>query len=281
MKTKKVIQKLTYACACVVFILFSGCKKDAVDQVTPEDMDFQAEDFELEEQIGNDADKMADEAYTNGNSSSRLSPSSPVNSVLSCAVVTNDTVSHLLTIDFGSGCTGPDGRTRRGQILIQYNGHYFDPGFSRTGSFNNYFVDSNAVSGTRSITNNGFNGNGNLNWTIQAQNMRVTRPNGYYNQRNSTRNREMIAGLATTGDPTDDIYLITGSGTCINSNGKSATLTITNPLRKELSCRWIVSGTVVITPLNHAARTLDYGQGSCDHFATVTRNGTSRVIVLH
>jgi hypothetical protein len=56
--------------------------------------------------------------------------------------------------------------------------------------------------------------------------------------------------LGTPGNPSDDSYLVTGSGTALNSNGKSATMNITNPLRKELSCHWIVSGTVEITPQN-------------------------------
>ena len=209
----------------------SGCRKDDASG-SLSDITSQAVDFEQGEQIGNDVDNMADEAYVNGDVSARLSAPGSGNSILSCATVTNDTINHILTIDFGSGCVGNDGRTRSGQVIVTYNGHYFDPGFSRNVSFNNYFVDSNQVSGTRSITNNGLNTNGNLTWTIVAQNMRITRPNGYYHQWNSTRTRELIEGFDPINNIiADDVYLITGSGTCSTSNGKSVTITIINPLR--------------------------------------------------
>lgn len=280
MKTKKLFLKSFFALALASMLGLAGCKKDEASQPVS-DLTSAAADFEQGEQIGNDIDRMADDAYLTSTVNLRLAGPVDANSILSCAVVTRDTVNRILTIDFGSGCTGNDGRTRSGQVIIQYNGHYFDPGFSRSVSFNNYFVDSNQVTGTRAITNNGFNGNGNLTWTIQAQNIRITKPNGYYHEWNSTRTRELVAGLATPNSPMDDVYLITGSGSSMNSHGNSTSVSILLPLRKEMSCHWIVSGTVEVTPSSHPVRTLDYGNGGCDHFATVTVNGITRTLILH
>ena len=39
-----------------------------------------------------------------------------------CALVTRDTVLHTLTIDFGTGCTGHDGRLRSGKVIVTYSG---------------------------------------------------------------------------------------------------------------------------------------------------------------
>jgi hypothetical protein len=264
----------------ISWLSFSGCKKDN-ETATVDDLTAQAVDFEQGEQINSDVDDMSDEALQNGDVSLRIPNAGGGNSILSCATVTNDTVAHILTIDFGSGCTGNDGRLRSGQVIIQYNGQYMDAGFTRSISFNNFFVDSNQVTGTRTIVNNGLNGNGNLTWTITAQNLRVTRPGGYYFEWNSTRTREMVAGSQTPQVKLDDVYLITGSAALTNSNGGSCSMVITNSLRKELACHWIVSGTVEITPSGRPVRTLDYGTGSCDHFATVTKNGVTRTIVLH
>jgi len=281
MKTLRLIPPAMLSAALLFFLALGGCKKDENPSSSFTDFTTQAADYEQGEQTGNDIDQMADDAYANGSANLRLSSTTSGSQILSCAVVTSDTVNHILTIDFGSGCTGPDGRTRSGQVIVSYYGHYLDSGFTRSITFNNFFVDSNQVTGTRSITNNGFNGSGNLTWTIVAQNMRITRPGGAYHEWNSTRTREMIAGLATPHMPMDDQYLITGTATSSNSQGGSVSAVITNPLHKAVACRWIDSGTVTITPLNLPVRTLDYGSGNCDRFATVTVNGNTRTIVLH
>lgn len=261
--------------AAIALTILWGCNKNdnAASDPLPD-----SEDFEQIEQIASDADNMADEAFVSGGANLRVGAG---NTVQGCATVSNDTVNNILTIDFGTGCVGRDGRLRSGQIIVAYNGHYFDPGFSRSLSFNNFFVDSNQVTGTRTIINNGLNTAGHLTWSITAQNLRVTTPSGYYHEWNSTRTRELIAGDGTPLWIFDDIYLISGSGSSVNSNGGSATVTILSSLRKEMSCRWIVSGTVEIAPLNHPVRTLDYGNGNCDRHATVTVNGVTRNILLH
>jgi hypothetical protein len=280
MKTLRLIPLALLSAALLVAVTLGGCKKD---ESTASSTDFttQAADFELGEQTGSDIDQMADDAYENGAANLRLSGPASGSQILSCAVVTNDTVNHVLTIDFGSGCTGPDGRTRSGQVIVGYLGHYLDSGFTRTITFNNFFVDSNQVTGTRSVTNNGFNPSGNLTWTIVAQNMRITRPGGAWHEWNSTRTREMTAGLATPHMPLDDQYRITGTAASSNSQGGSVTAVITSPLHKAVACHWVDSGTVEITPLNLPVRILDYGSGNCDRMATVTVNGNTRTIFLH
>ncbi|MEO0311100.1 MAG: hypothetical protein RIQ89_757 [Bacteroidota bacterium] len=261
---------------CASLLMITSCKKEENDNES--DFTTQSSNLGESDKIGSDADDMSDEAYKTGSISLR-GGQDPNSLLSSCATVTRDTVNRTITIDFGSGCTGLDGRTRSGQILISYTGSYFTTGTVRTQTFNNYFVNGNQVTGTRIVTNNGTNTTGNYTWTVQATNMRVTKPDGSYHEWNSTRTREMLAGFGT-GSLGDDVYNITGSATGTDSNGGSMTATITNPLRKELACRYIVSGTIEITPSNRPTRTLDYGNGSCDNQATVTRNGITRTITL-
>lgn len=56
---------------------------------------------------------------------------------------------------------------------------------------------------------------------------------------------------------------------------------IVSPLRIQLSCRWIVSGTVEIRPESLPLRILDFGNGECDNIATVLVNGVTYTIFLH
>jgi len=60
-----------------------------------------------------------------------------------CYAVTTKQLSAIrfplqITVDFGSGCTGRDGRTRKGKIIVTYTGHLFLPGQSATTSFDGY-----------------------------------------------------------------------------------------------------------------------------------------------
>jgi hypothetical protein len=92
--------------------------------------------------------------------------------------------------------------------------------------------------------------------------------------------REWIQGT-DTHNRWDDIYLITGTANGIRPNGLTWEREIINPLRVELACRFIVSGTIEIRPEDRPVRLFDYGNGDCDNIATVTINGEIYTIYLH
>ncbi len=66
-----------------------------------------------------------------------------------CAVISHDTVSNLLTLDFGTeGCVGSDGVTRTGIIEVSYTGKFArDYRGSRSTTFKSYTVNGNEVNG--------------------------------------------------------------------------------------------------------------------------------------
>jgi hypothetical protein len=196
-----------------------------------------------------------------------------------CATVTNDTVNHIITIDFGTvNCTGNDGRTRRGKIIINYTGHYFETGSVKIFSFENFYVNDNHVEGTRTVTNEGLNGAGHFHWAINSA-ITLTKTDGTILNWNRNGEREMLAGQGTE-TIWDDSYSITGTATGTR-NGNAFTAEITSPLIRAMSCHFIKSGTIQITPSTHSALTIDFGNGICDDEATVTCNGNSHSIVLH
>jgi hypothetical protein len=260
-------------------LTFSACKKD--NENADEDFQSTAEDIGQAENISSDVDNMTCRLASNGTFSNDNAPDPSFDqfSFHSCATVTNDSVNHILLVDFGSGCTGADGKTRAGRIIINYNGTgYFDPGSSWVMTFDSFYVNSRHVEGTRSVVNNGLNGSGNMTWSIDAQNMRITRPDGSWRAWNSQRTREIVSGF---GDNTwtNDVYLINGTMSGSNSNGQTITGTITN-VRRDHSCHFITAGTMTMTPSGRPARTIDFGNGTCDDLATVTRNGVTRTIHL-
>jgi hypothetical protein len=55
---------------------------------------------------------------------------------------------------------------------------------------------------------------------------------------------------------------------------------VTSPLRRELSCRFIISGVLDITR-NENTASLDFGEGNCDAIGVLTfPDGTSEEIFL-
>lgn len=264
---------------CSIVIL-SSCKKDR-DDLNDTTV---ASDNEQNESFSNDVMNIADNAAKTGSAGYRTSEEQEVYEVLStCATVTHDTISNpkVLTIDFGSSnCLCADGRNRRGKIIVTYTGRYFEIGAIKTMNFDNFYRNDNKLEGTRTITNNGLDAQGRMNWTINAQNMKITKSNGKVHTWNSVRTRTLLAGNDTK-TWTDDVYEITGSATGVNANGINYTANITKPLHRAMNCRWIDSGTIEITPEGRAVRTVDFGSGNCDDQATVSVRKKTRNITLN
>ena len=273
----------TFAAIIAFTTVITSCNRH---KEKDKDIDTQAaSDFEQGQFVGEDVSNMAD-AAADGIGKFRLAPGVSDDVMSGCATITLDTLNSTdadtITIDFGtSNCLCIDNRYRRGILTIIRFGNRFTAGSYRTVTFNNYFVNDHQVEGTHTITNNGQNSTGNWNWTVTAQNMKITKPNGKWHSWNSTRNREMIAGSATPLLKTDDVFIITGIADGTNLNGNSYAASITSPLKREGSCHWIVQGTVLLTPSNKPQRVLDYGNGSCDDQATVAINGNTYNITLH
>ena len=66
----------------------------------------------------------------------------------------------------------------------------------------------------------------------------------------------MINGRGTNAGWLDDVYRINGTGNGDNSNGQSFNAVITNIVRPNI-CRWIVSGSIAVTPSGRMTRTID------------------------
>jgi hypothetical protein len=259
-------------------IFLTSCNKD--DDIQTEDTTIAREDS-FAESVFERVSDIADEAY---NLSSGNLKSTEWNRVFlsGCATVTLDTtvMPRVLTIDFGdTNCLCLDGRYRRGKILLTFNGRYRHPGTVITMGFDEYHVNDNKIDGSKVVTNMGPNEDGNICFTIEIIGVIYRANNGGVISWNSSREREWIQGFPS-GNPWDDIYLITGTANGTLANGYTWEREIINPLRVELACRFIVSGTVEIRPENRPLRILDYGNGDCDNIATVVVNGVTYTIYL-
>ncbi|MEO7310156.1 MAG: hypothetical protein ABIX01_07160 [Chitinophagaceae bacterium] len=186
-----------------------------------------------------------------------------------------------ITIDFGTGCTGPDGKTRRGKVITVYTGRMVEPGSEATTTFDGFYVDSVHVEGAHRIKNNS---TATVRiFTRTVVNGKLSKPSGNSIQWNATHTNTQTAGLGTPNFPLDDEFDITGFAEGQNTRGTRVNTwsrLIINPLHKKFICRWFGSGTVKVTRNGNSAF-LDFGTGSCDNQATVTIGGVVHVITLH
>ena len=267
----------------IAFAIFTtSCNKEKIE-TTATSEETTGQEAQEGTDVGDEVSNIADNAAKGQNITGRYASNQEQYEALSgCAVITRDTVNRIITIDFGtSNCLGADGRNRRGKIIVNYTGSYFEQGSVKTITFDNYYRNDNKVEGTRTVTNTGLNASNQYTWKVEARNMKITRPDGSFHTWNSTRTRTMLNGESTPLNWRDDEYNISGSASGVNVRGVAYTATITTPLHRKLDCRWIDSGVIKITPDDKPTRTLDYGNGACDRLLTVSVNNRSRTIEMN
>ncbi len=203
-----------------------------------------------------------------------------------CAELTIDTLGDpfplQVTLDFGTeGCTGRDGKVRKGKLVYNMTGPYREVGSVLTTTPDEYYVNDWNLLGTRIVENLGANGSSQLQYAIEIKNGTAIDPEGEAIKWQSTRTRTWIEGQETGfftiengsflgwDGITDDVYEVTGSGLGVTREGYTFDVEIDSPLRIQLDCQYITRGIVTIVPENYGERTLDYGDGTCDDVAVL------------
>lgn len=192
-------------------------------------------------------------------------------------VVLTDTTKEV-TLDFGEGCELPNGNLVAGLVHLSYTRDFEVATGTIDLNLENFAFNGVAVEGSSSIVRVRSNENGNPQGTANA-NFTATWPDGATASFTGTRTREWIEGYGT-GFWGDNVFLITGKRTYVSRAGNEFVKEVTAPLRREMSCRFIVSGVLEISRLGNTV-SLDFGDGSCDAKGTLTYpDGTQEEIFL-
>jgi hypothetical protein len=296
MKTVNMFTKSTAAVILIFALLLTACNKErssggltdeaAVEAITNDNEADAAYDevFNNTMGIGSEAGedlgltagvgvfgRMEDNGYVSGRVDSQrcftitVTPQQP------------GTFPKTVTLNFGDGCLGRDGKLRKGKIITVYTGPMRISGSKATTTFDRYKVDSMAVEGTHIVTNNSLSNN--KIFTTTVLNGKLSWDSGRWVKWSTTRTVAQLEGNGTPNFPGDDLFAITGAGRGENSNSKSWAHEIIEPLIKKFSCRWISKGIVHIR-INDKTGILNFGDGQCDNKATITVNGNTRTITL-
>ncbi len=196
-------------------------------------------------------------------------------SSLNCATLSfNGTFDDgTLTVDFGSGgCTGPDGREKKGMIIISFSGSLEKPGASATITLDGFSVDGIGIEGSWTFTTKTISMDA-LSFETVLTGGKVTWPNGASATRESTRTYKV------TFDVDSDVSIaIEGTASGTTTTGLSYSSVITEPLMFNSDCavsqssRIPVQGVLEITSdkTGFSRVIVNFGSGECDETFTVT-----------
>ena len=259
-------------------VTFFACHKSSTPSLTnSDDNGGYASDAAILESNSNAVMSMADNAVNASGANLRTT---------SCAELTYDTSSttstKTITINFGTGCTGFDGNTRSGEVIVSWTGHYKDSNSVHTITSNNYYVNGYKFVVNKTVTNMGTNASG-QDWYTVTVNDSIYLTSDSVISWTGNRTRTWVSGY-NTSEIYDDVYDIGGTTTVVRANGHSFTFSIESgaPLVVANDCAYIEAGKVDITGSSiSGTRVLNYGDTpNCDRMATLTIGGVTYNIVL-
>ena len=275
--------KIFMMITAMTILSFSSCKEDStlMDQTSIDLADDDAVTDAVYEDVFNTADNAAIIVDQMGKGDEAKSVTVVTDScpTITVARPTTGIWPKIVTIDYGTGCTGFNDNTRSGKILIEVTGPRLTAGSKRTVTFVNYFFNKIKVEGTKVLETKGYNTNKNLIILVKLTGGKLTLPDGKTIERTIDHQREWTAGLLTK-NIWDDECLITGAATGKNINGVVYKNTIVTALHWKRVCRFIVAGVIKIEKDGSPLLELNYGTGECDAKAVVTRGGESKEILL-
>lgn len=287
---KKSLKQMNYAkmyhmAIAMLILLMTACSKDesSVDEeltsqelITASELKYSDE----AEMISDEVSSIAEDVYATDEISETAKVEFTSNYLPDCVtittVITNTTKEK--TIDFGEGCELPNGNVLSGIITLSYAKDMEMASKSLTIALENFVFNGVSIEGGADILRVRSNENGNPQSTANAA-YSATWPDGETASFTGTRTREWIEGFGT-GFWGDNVFLITGNGTFTGKLGNVWSKEVVDSLRREMSCRFIVSGVLEISRNDNTA-SLDFGDGSCDSTGMLTYpNGTSEEIFL-
>lgn len=183
-----------------------------------------------------------------------------------------------ITLNYGEGVELVSGNTISGKIIIVLSAPPRTNGATRTVTFDNFYVDSVNIAGSRTWTFTAKETGGGIVNVIGST--VITFADGTTINRELEKTREFISGYDTPFLFSDDRFQITGFTNSVSSEGYTFSAVIQEPLIRTGECRFIVEGTVVFSNNDEQIAILDYGDGSCDDIASITKNGEERQITL-
>lgn len=212
----------------------------------------------------------------------------------SCATVTvvprGNNATGKITVDFGTGCAGPDGRIRKGKLEWTFTSRLREPGAIIVTRFMDYgvkraqadafvMVDNASTLTTTNENTQPFNPSSPVLNLRRDISMILRFSDNTTFSRSGTRS--VTWDLGAPGNRWDNVYTIRAGSSVSGKDrqGRAYTATVRTDVIRKTACALLgvykpVSGIVDLVR-EGKTMTLDYGNGVCDQTVLVTRNGKS------
>jgi hypothetical protein len=260
----------------ILFLCFiiTGCQKDSTtNQQSPWDQNSAESSSVTGLNTFNALNSLTDKTFSTDNLKSA--------GIGDCPTITANIsqIPYVLTFDWGAGCVGTDGVTRKGKITVSLTGLMNVVGNVATFTFIDFYSGGNKITGVHTITYSGLNpGN---NWPrfdvhTDAQILFPDNKSMTY----LSDNTRLLAEGSTTLSLSDDVWRIEGTWSGKTRDGVNWTATCNNALVKKSTCDWFDSGTLVVTPEGGIARSINFGDGTCDNKATLTIGNQTTIVEM-
>lgn len=189
----------------------------------------------------------------------------------------------VITIDYGEGCTieiNGETFTRKGKIIITITNRCFMPDAARSVEFVDFYINDMKIEGTRTTVNKGENAEGNLEFQMTLVGGKIIFNDTLEYTREAEKTREWVRAE----NPIDDIWYVTGGCNGVNLDGYEYSHTIIEKLMiircEEFNYRRAIVQGVVEIVRNGETSIIDYGDGTCDDAAILSRNGEQKEIKI-
>jgi hypothetical protein len=257
------------------FLLFTSCKKTAVDNETTSSTDYAMLSQEFMQILPAVNERAVAEKGLGSTVTSTFSVC-PIDSLSgdtthnSTGVFTDTTNLPVMWLKYNN-CVGSDGKTRNGTIKISFTKKYNVIGCVATATLSNYSVNGVSYTGVLSITRNSAN-----EFTYN-----ITDGTFKSNTFTTKFSCNAIATLSDNGTPTvnDDFLMILGNANGTNRDNHKYDVTISESLKKRADCPWISQGKASLTPEGLHTRAIDFGNGNCDDIASFVLD--SQTFTIH
>ncbi len=269
MKNKLIV----FTSALMATILISSCSNDDNDTNngtdTPSSSDIVvAEKYKDIKSANREISAVVKDAMSNSSNAGR----SAKNMSNDCTKLTSEMTDTgaIATIDYGSGCTSPDGKAISGKIIITYkiNEESTDLALDITYSLENFAFNGITVSGNSIATFS----LGDL--TTGAGQDFVTNSNYVFTWEDGLKvtstDKTSIKNVIDQQNANTFHSLVTLNSEASFSTGDVLISKTTSPLKVQSDCKYVVSGILVTSENGTTSNTLDYGDGTCDNIATQT-----------
>ena len=183
-----------------------------------------------------------------------------------------------MIINYGNGILCSDGVLRKGKIVAVFSGRWgLDSTFTGANvqiTLNGFYANNVQYIATIEVemTNNS---GSEIEFNLQTSNAKMLLSDGSNVSWTTQRTIKWISGIQTIENNNDDVFLISSNTTGISRKGSGFESSTKEPLKFDNSCTngTLTEGIIDIIPQGLVKHTIDFGEGDCDHNATLTVNG--------